>query len=163
MRSISFLSLSFVLATFAITGCAVGSSAPGTDGSSSDELNGAAETVSISRDSNPSIPRDEVRSPNVNDQAIAKTANLLATDRSRLGDTAKLGDVIKQRQITQLEDGTQLRVDGTLNEPGTLVQRINVAGEGRAVVHAATGTPLDRRDLADDPQSSFGVGGDPNP
>lgn len=163
MRSISFLSLSFVVASFALAGCAVGSSAPD-DSSSSQEINGGGETVSISRDANPSIPRDTVRQPSADDRAIAKTSNLLQQENiNRLNQTENIRDVVAQRKLGQLVDGTVVNVDGTIAEPGTIVDRINAAGDGRSVVHSALGNVFDHRQLAENPEALVGVGGDDKP
>ncbi len=160
MRSISFLSLSFVVASFALAGCAVGSGAPD-DTSSSQEINGKGETVSVSRDANPNVPFGAVRSPSANDRAVAETNNLLQEEKiNRLNQTENIRDVIAQRQLGQLADGTVINVDGTIQEPGTIVDRVNAAGNGRSVVHGALGNPLDHLQVSDDP-TGLGVDGKP--
>ena len=161
MRSISFLSLSFVVASFALAGCAVGSGAPD-DTSSSQEINGKGETVSVSRDANPTVPFGAVRSPSANDRALAETNNLLRQENiNRLNQTENIRDVVAHRELGQLADGTVINVDGTIAEPGSIIDRVNAAGEGRSVVHNAFGNPLDHLQLADDPSTSLGVDGKP--
>lgn len=163
MRSLSFLSFSFLVASFALAGCAVGSETP-EDSTASQEVNGAGESVSISKDAKRDVPHlaMDLNAPKAGDRALVDARGVIQQREDlegQLGASKKLGDVIRQREIGGIDGNTMINVDGTISEPGSVIKRIEAAGDGRAVIHQANGDPLNPYQLSDDPTTTVGVGG----